>query len=121
MTIKQRGAEAASRRSDYAAMQSVQRSVFQAGMALQSANVGPSEWYLYTWLLTLANAKGEAVLRTNTTMIRQGAQTPYGEVKPARMALNTIKAAMESLERAKLLHVTRTKDAQVVHLDIMFL
>ncbi len=121
MTTRQRGAEASNLRDHHTAMQSVQRSVFQAGMALQAANVGPSEWYLYTWLLTLANAKREAVLRTNTTMIRQGAQTPYGEVKPARMALNTIKSAMESLERAKLLHVTRTKDAQVVHLDIVFL
>lgn len=96
--------------------------VFQASRLLQAADVGHSEWYLYVWLVSLANATRATVLRTNITAVaRDGVETPHGHVAATKMSLNTVKSALSHLEEAGLIEVTRTKEWVTVHLDIKFL
>lgn len=77
---------------------------FAIARNLQECNAGPSEWYLYTFLIGVAHAKQSNPFTITTTDLRRGIP---GEFEPIRMSLNTIKSALDALEECKLISIQR--------------
>lgn len=88
---------------------------FALAQNLNACDAGPSEWYLYTFLLGVAHAKQGNPFTVTTTDLRRGV---VGEFPPIKMSLNTIKSSLDSLESSGLIGVTREESGVSVLLHV---
>ena len=77
---------------------------FAVAKNLQDCDAGPSEWYLYTFLVGVAHAKQSNPFTITTTDLRRGIPN---EFEPLRMSLNTIKCSLEELENCGLISIDK--------------
>lgn len=77
---------------------------FAIARNLQECNAGPSEWYLYTFLIGVAHAKQSNPFTITATDLRRGIP---GEFEAIRMSVNTIRTSLEELENCGLISINR--------------
>lgn len=92
--------------------------MFATFQKLNRANLGPSEWYMFIYLSGLAQIKKANPFRTSIFHLRKGEHPGAVNISPVRMAINTTKSSLETLEHAGLISIVRTQEGRAVHLDI---
>lgn len=88
---------------------------FAVAQNLQDCDAGPSEWYMYAFLIGVSHIKQKNPFTITATDLRRGVP---GEFPPIRMSLNTIKSSLEELEKCGLVGVTREESGVSVLLHI---
>lgn len=69
-----------------------------AATRLQRDDALPSDWYMYFWLMGLAEQQGELKTVTQYVM-RKGVETPNGFYSPLRMTPPTMRKTIKRLKK----------------------